>query len=340
MIKITNENMDKIYTERWVEQSSTIPGKVSLEEFDELIASTLDLGIKNLLAINGTGVMAFKNVFIVNDKCYGGICGECGGDYIAIVVDRGVDIPQPNEQTIWMPSIENLASKGFIPTSTDVFPVDARLVKDKKVYYKCLSCSSSKWYYLEYNSIFGLTYGQEQVDCIANNDNLVKSFGNRMTVEKLNKTYPKGSFLIINDTKENVESGNLDYIYSWCDSLLNGKYTHTYKIMLCIDGYDNDPRELWQIEEFNNYIKKLVQEKPFFTSIIDNKSLIIISVCGVGSNRNNDGVHAIEIDNNKLINLVEESMTSLISSDRFDDAFIKKCKQDYNVTLGTNFFRI
>lgn len=63
---------------------------------------------------------------------------------------------------------------------------------------------------------------------------------------------------------------------------LNGTIrTHTTgPINLTIDGYDDDPRSLWDIPEVRDYLKRLaLRLDPAITDRLDETSRLICSVC-------------------------------------------------------------
>lgn len=65
-------------------------------------------------------------------------------------------------------------------------------------------------------------------------------------------------------TKENIENSDFDEIMGFYNDVLENAIDYENKIMLIIDGYDNDPRELHQIPEVCDYFKTLDKLFPYW----------------------------------------------------------------------------
>ena len=332
---------DKIFADRWNSQTPLQDLHISREEIDMHIEKAKD-SLKTYMDKNNLiGLQLFKNVFIVNDVGYGAVCERCNSSLLVIHYDSDSLYKLFDMNTVvWLPSLESFAKCSFRLGDNHVVPIISRALKSKEVSYRCLDCDNGKWYYLEYDSIFGLEYGKEEVACFANNENVEKRGYKSITPEDLERDYPEGSILTCSEDKSNIENLDMDYIYSMIDSLLKVDKSKTFTLLFTLSGYDRDSRELWEIDEVKSYITKLLEEKPEFLWFIELKLPWILCYCAKESNYIGNGQVGISIDSDKLLELSKRTMQALKNNSFFDASDIKKYMIEFNEAVNRDVYYI
>ncbi len=82
-----------------------------------------------------------------------------------------------------------------------------------------------------------------------------------------NTNYPQGvDMLVVQASREYVESGNIEPVLKILNSLIEPDNIKKFadKMVFCIEGYDNDPRELAEIDKVRAWMKKLDTEWPYW----------------------------------------------------------------------------
>lgn len=329
------EQYERVLNDIWQNQKPAYDAVVGKEELDlhlkEYRGQINDL-MKNKKML---GLQNFKNVYVLEDAVYGGVCDICGGSHVVIHTEN--PITSVSEDVVWLPSVE-LAH--FLEVYESVFPMDCEMVKKKEVSYKCLHCKDSKWKYMIYDNVFGLTYGQEEVKCIANAENVECVGYELLNPFILESKYPKNSQIILSDTRENIESLNMDYIYSWVDSLMKVEKAKTYSIIMHLSGYDTDPRDLWEISEVKTYVRKLLTEKPELLWFLQQKEMLIMCYASEESDQMNNGLSRVAMNSEKVSELATRVLRKIKASSFFTPEDVKSYMRDFNAAMGRDIYYI
>lgn len=87
----------------------------------------------------------------------------------------------------------------------------------------------------------------------------------RMTSEALRKMVSEANTLLVTQvTAELIRNKNYSFIESWYHAFKNCPDAKYHKLILTVDGYDNDSRELYQIPEVFYYFKTFLEKRPEF----------------------------------------------------------------------------
>lgn len=70
--------------------------------------------------------------------------------------------------------------------------------------------------------------------------------------------------IVVVTTKEEVDSSDFGKIVEFYDSILLDAINFENKLFIMIEGYDDDPRELYEIEEVRNYFSVLDKLFPYW----------------------------------------------------------------------------
>ncbi|MBL0139237.1 MAG: chlororespiratory reduction 6 domain-containing protein [Bacteroidetes bacterium] len=74
-------------------------------------------------------------------------------------------------------------------------------------------------------------------------------------------------FLIIEISKQEIESNDFQPVFRTLNRLLEDKETILYffeRVEISVGGYENDPRELWEIPEVKKFIEELDTQFPYW----------------------------------------------------------------------------
>lgn len=147
----------------WKTQQPYINKTVSREEFDSHITSDEFQSLKSKLIEDGKlCLQIFKNAYIIIDLAYGGACNSCNNDVIALYFEEDFN-KEDYKNSVTLPGLEAFIVRGFAH-GDHVAKISDKQLKNKQVTYRCLNCSDNKWYYITYDSVFGLTYSTENVN--------------------------------------------------------------------------------------------------------------------------------------------------------------------------------
>jgi hypothetical protein len=100
----------------------------------------------------------------------------------------------------------------------------------------------------------------------------------------------KGVLTMINDTlivilatREEIENQDLSRIEPLLNSLLKSPLDFYGSVDIVVDGYDNDPRELWEIPEVRSWFQVLDKRWPywFYFSCTETAGLCTVMLCCV-----------------------------------------------------------
>lgn len=80
-------------------------------------------------------------------------------------------------------------------------------------------------------------------------------------------------------SKENVVRQNIDTTNLILENLRKNTTKSKKKLMITFDGYDNDKREVYEIDEIRKYVKKVFEKNHdlfyYLTSLVNNDSIIL-----------------------------------------------------------------
>ena len=84
---------------------------------------------------------------------------------------------------------------------------------------------------------------------------------------KVNTNFPEGiDMLVVEASREYVEAGNIVPVLKILNTMIEPDNIKKFsdRMMFCISGFDNDPRELAEISEVRIFMKKLDSEWPYW----------------------------------------------------------------------------
>lgn len=107
-------------------------------------------------------------------------------------------------------------------------------------------------------------------------------------------------------TKEEIITQDIKRINEYLRRLRANLLNSCGKMMITFDGYDNDAREVYEIEEIRNYVKKLFNKNKdlfyYITTIDQNNKLILACL---------SNFRQIKIENCDIVTLEIETKVSL-----------------------------
>jgi hypothetical protein len=95
-------------------------------------------------------------------------------------------------------------------------------------------------------------------------------------------------FLFVVTSREDVERGDIGPTLNTLNSLVSSRENalkYRGRVDLRVHGYDDDPRELFEIPEVREYLRRLDERFPywffFLTTETDALKLLMFSLCGI-----------------------------------------------------------
>lgn len=147
-------------------------------------------------------------------------------------------------------------------------------------------------------------------------NNFTPLFMDKMTVEKLKNLYEENgaSAYLIGIPKEYILEGNVEYIQSFITSIDAFEHGKENVYAITTNAYDTDSRELFEIEEWVEYLKRIIKEVPrlFYHVIPPCKLLIIQCLCTKEATRTPYGTINHTIDKAKfheLLSIIRASVS-------------------------------
>ncbi len=115
------------------------------------------------------------------------------------------------------------------------------------------------------------------------NNNLEFNQIELFTQENMMKLYNETNgnlAMLVSSPKEYILEKRMDYINSFSDVVLNNKNLQKGQYYLKVEGYDNDPRELYMIPEVVAYFKAFLSYKPsiFVYVCEDSQTLMLLMI--------------------------------------------------------------
>lgn len=111
------------------------------------------------------------------------------------------------------------------------------------------------------------------------NKNVTNLLLNKMTPQVLNYMYKQGGLvLVIGNTRDLIEDMNLEYAKSFANTFKECSIAKEFQVMFSVGGYDDDPRELYEIPSVIAYVKKLFEEVPWLFYFLCEESRKLIAI--------------------------------------------------------------
>ena len=165
----------------------------------------------------------------------------------------------------------------------------------------------------------------------------------KITPEKFDETYPKGSLITICITKEIIDINYTDYLVDFYNAIINSENGKSCRFILTTNAYDNDAREVHQIPEYALYIIHAFERVPALLSLLDLKAhaWLAIILCtqfmSVFSD-NPDGTTNVELRDIKVLGI--KTARAMRAEDKFNDNDINKFKDEYAKLFGLTIDKI
>ena len=154
----------------------------------------------------------------------------------------------------------------------------------------------------------------------------------KMTPDKLNEMMDTSPIIMIEDSRNNIETKNMTYIYSWIDSITQSYDSfHQCHVVFTINGYNNDPRELYEIPEIREYFQRLLAERPHAIYYMDDifKKVAILAVAGQIQKVHSSGLSKkVAIDRDKAVGICVECGVAFYALGVTDEVEAKKIARD------------
>jgi len=121
---------------------------------------------------------------------------------------------------------------------------------------------------------------------------------------------PKTKDIIYDVSKKEIINCDISKIIELINHMENviGFVKSNEKLNICFSGYDEDPREIYNIPEIRIYMNKLVNEKPylpyFLTKDKNTRVLVMSCVCDVEILKTENNINNLSIRMPKDISLV------------------------------------
>ncbi len=124
-----------------------------------------------------------------------------------------------------------------------------------------------------------------------------------------NTNYPPGvDMLVIQASREYVEAGNIKPVMKILDSLIEPQNIRKFadKLMFCIEGYDQDHRELAEIPQVRAWMKRLDSEWSYWFWFCSPYCLSMKFMAFVLSDIKKDSIGQIYMDGRDLVKFMLE----------------------------------
>ena len=131
---------------------------------------------------------------------------------------------------------------------------------------------------------------------------------------KVNTNYPKGiDMLVVQGSREYVESGNIVPVLKILNTLIEPDNIKKFsdRMMFCVEGYDDDPRELAEIPEVRKFMKKLDKEWPYWFYFCSEHCLTLKFLAFVLSGINKDSIGQMYMEGNDLVKFIMEHFAAI-----------------------------
>lgn len=158
-------------------------------------------------------------------------------------------------------------------------------------------------------------------------------YSNKITREMIQKIFKQNDTMVaITESKINVVNYDFEYIESWIDTLMDSPEVMDKILLFSINGYDNDSRELYEIEEVRYYANGLLNKFPHFLMFFRPEAISWLLVCAtlriLDSNvQVEDDTVKLAINKQKykdiVMKAVDNSKSISYMNDEYRDNFVK-----------------
>jgi hypothetical protein len=114
--------------------------------------------------------------------------------------------------------------------------------------------------------------------------------------------------IVASISKKYIDNKDYDYVQNFLNQMLEEPLGYANKVIIMIEGYDDDPRELFEIQEIRDYFSTLDRLFPYWFYFINRKkidgystlSLIMLLLVPNKIIKLNNGKNSIEYDIEKF----------------------------------------
>ena len=131
---------------------------------------------------------------------------------------------------------------------------------------------------------------------------------------KVNTNYPDGAdLLVVQASREYIEARNIVPVLKIMNTLIEPDNIKKFsdKMMFCIEGYDNDPRELGEIIEVRIFMKKLDTNFPYWFYFCSPYCLTLKFLAFVLSDIKKDSLGQMFMEGSDLVKFMMEHFASI-----------------------------
>lgn len=160
----------------------------------------------------------------------------------------------------------------------------------------------------------------------------------KMTPKKVQDMYKEnGSTLImIGIPKEYVDAKNMDYIMSFMETFKQEPLCKKMTWNLSFNGYDNDPRELYEIPEVVSYLNTVFEKAPWITSFLCKEIRFLPLMCYsiIKINTKNSSNTNVGLNPDKVMDFFEKSSYGMDQVPYLTDEDKKQFLFEFRETLN------
>lgn len=157
----------------------------------------------------------------------------------------------------------------------------------------------------------------------------LSQIGELMTAEKFDELYDYNCGIVICVIGEIINNNFIEYLISFYNAILNSKKGRSCRYIITTNAYDNDPREVYQIPEYVNFMRNVMNEIPALLSLIDLQanSWLINILCADEKSR---ASKRVGLTNEAITALGKKVVFAMNKDGRFTSEDVVKFKNNYS----------
>ena len=159
---------------------------------------------------------------------------------------------------------------------------------------------------------------------------------NEMTPEYFRACYKSTNAFVIGIPKEFIESMNMQFIDAWMHTIRTCSEAKDCKFLITTQGYEDDPREVYQVPMICDYIIKVFTKYPELYYFLDREmSIWVPAIIASDMPLDKRKVGKVEVNLEKYANFLIAGMNRLITISYLSQEDIKRYADNtdfYNIT--------
>lgn len=173
------------------------------------------------------------------------------------------------------------------------------------------------------------------MDKVFENENITKvKLEGHMTSKKFDETYPPHSAVVISISSEIIECDDVEYLIDFYNAVVGSKNGKSCRFLITTSAYDNDTREVYEIPEYTNYIRKVFAAVPALLALLDLSSSqwILLMMC---ANETPVPNQRVALDTMRVVTFGMIVATTMSEDSFFDVKDIEEFKKRYTGMFNT-----